>query len=193
MLYAATDGPVSDEELALRYSRDGNQAAFTELSRRMAPMSRRLFLALFCGSAADAEDAEQETLVALITALRRFDGRSSAKTYWYRVARNTGVTILRRRGRQRRVREKLSMPGVSTETRPTADPEQLLLEKEAVHEYFRMLDTLPETDRLLLHLFYVEEHSISHTAEVLGMKQGTVKSKLHRIRRRLQRQGKRER
>lgn len=181
--------PDSDEDLALRYAHHGDQAAFTELSHRMAPMTRRLFLALFCGSIADAEDAEQETLAALITALRRFDGRSSAKTYWYRVARNTAVNIIRTRSRQRRIRDRLAVPGAVREAPSVVDAEQRLLEKEAAGEYFRMLEKLPHRDRLLLHLFYVEEHSVAEVSEALGIPEGTVKSRLHRTRRRLQRQG----
>jgi RNA polymerase sigma-70 factor (ECF subfamily) len=183
---------LSNEELARRYAEGQDQEAFSELCRRMAPLTRRLFMALFGGAIDDVEDAEQETLVALVTALRRFDGRSSARTYWYRVARNTGIDILRDRGRQRRVRQEI-VSSASLRALDSVDgPEERILEQEAAESYFRLLRQLPEEDRLLLHLFYVEEQSIAEVSQAVGARPGTVKSRLHRIRRRLQRMRKQE-
>lgn len=181
-----------DEELARRYVENNDEHAFRELVRRMAPLTRRLFMALFCGAIDDVEDAEQETLSAMVTALRAFDGKSSARTFWYRVARNSGIDILRDRGRQRRIRSRLASPEIVSLRLPAERPEERLLQKETLRDYYRSLSRLPEEDRLLVHLFYVEEQSIAQVAESVGMPTGTVKSKLHRIRRRLQKQRNRE-
>ena len=189
---ASGEARASDEELARRYAGNQDQEAFNELARRMAPRTRRLFMALFCGALDDVEDAEQETLAALVTGLRRFDGRSSARTYWYRVARNTAIDILRDRGRQRRVKQEI-VSSASLRALDSVDgPEERILEQEAAEGYFRLLRQLPEEDRLLLHLFYVEEQSIAEVSQAVGARPGTVKSRLHRIRRRLQRMRKQE-
>src|SRR6478752_3436874 len=52
------------------------------------------------GSIADADDALQETLVAAWRGLDQFEGRSSARTWLYRIATNTCLNILRTRGRR---------------------------------------------------------------------------------------------
>ncbi len=175
---------LTDEELALEFARKGSEAAFQELARRMQPTTRRLFMSLFCGSVADVEDAEQETLLALLDALRRFSGRSTLKTFWFRVAHNTGITLLRRKGRQRRLGARLSeLSAIEAQE----DPGTLVAEKAAADRYLALIDALPPKDRSILHLFYVEELPVREVARALGMKEGTVKSRLHRLRKRLQR------
>ncbi|MFP4431948.1 MAG: RNA polymerase sigma factor [Spirochaetaceae bacterium] len=175
---------LTDEELALEFARKGSEAAFQELARRMQPTTRRLFMSLFCGSVADVEDAEQETLLALLDALRRFSGRSTLKTFWFRVAHNTGITLLRKKGRQRRLGARLSeLSAIEAQE----DPGTLVAEKAAADRYLALIDALPPKDRSILHLFYVEELPVREVARALGMKEGTVKSRLHRLRKRLQR------
>ena len=78
-------------------ARDGDRAALDSLLRRhhdrIAAVCRRL-----CGNDADAADATQEALIAIVRGLPRYDGRSAFSTWAYRVATNACLDELRRRG-----------------------------------------------------------------------------------------------
>lgn len=80
-------------------AKDGDRAALEALLRRhhdkVAAVCRRL-----CGNDADAADATQDALIALVRGLPRYDGRAAFSTWAYRVATNAALDELRRRGRR---------------------------------------------------------------------------------------------
>ena len=79
----------------------GDEHAFRQL---VGPYQGELQLHCYriLGSAQDAEDALQETLLAAWRGLARFEGRSSVRTWLYRVATNTCLKALRSASRRRR-------------------------------------------------------------------------------------------
>lgn len=79
-------------------ARAGDTAALDALLRRHHPRIQGICLRL-TGNRADADDACQETLLALVRGLNRFDGRSTFATWAYRVTTNTCLDELRRRRR----------------------------------------------------------------------------------------------
>ena len=88
-----------DEQQLLGAARDGDERAFSQLvgSQRQALHAhcyRRL------GSVQDAEDALQETLLNAWRALPRFEGRSSLKSWLYRIATNACLKTIERRPRR---------------------------------------------------------------------------------------------
>lgn len=82
----------------------GDRAALERLCAEMVDPMYRLALR-FCGNPTDAEDAAQEVMVRLVTALSTFEGRSQFTTWAYRVAVNQ-----MRRTRQRRVEQSVAGP-----------------------------------------------------------------------------------
>jgi RNA polymerase sigma-70 factor (ECF subfamily) len=80
-------------------ARSGDRAALEELLRthhdRLYALARRI-----TGNDADAADATQEALIAIVRGLPRFDGRSSFGTWAYRVTANACLDELRRRRRR---------------------------------------------------------------------------------------------
>jgi RNA polymerase sigma-70 factor (ECF subfamily) len=90
----------SEQEL-LELARGGNEAAFAELANRF-----RAELQLHCyrivGSAQDAEDLVQETLLATWRGLERFEGRASLRSWLYRIATNRSLNALRDKSRRAR-------------------------------------------------------------------------------------------
>lgn len=89
---------LADDEL-VRRARDGDNTALDALLRRhydrIYGVCRRL-----TGSDADALDAAQDTCITIARRLDRFEGRSSFRTWAYRVATNTCLDELRRRRRR---------------------------------------------------------------------------------------------
>jgi len=83
----------------VRAARGGDRQALEDLLRRhhdrLHALCRRL-----TGNDADALDATQEALIAVVRGIDRFDERSSFKTWAYRVATNAALDELRRRRRR---------------------------------------------------------------------------------------------
>ena len=130
-------------------------------------------------SAADAEDLAQEAFVRLWRALPLYDGRASLSTWFYVIARNACLSELRRR----RARPTLPLDETAeprrTEGLAPAPASDLRL------DCARLLETLPETQRQVVRLFYLEDRSYDEVAALLAMPKNTVRSHLHRARRRL--------
>lgn len=134
------------------------------------------------GNDADAADATQEALMAIVRGLDRFDGRAKFTTWSYRVATNACLDELRRRGR----RPTPGLPEVETEAlapdsdRPGLDDtitDQIVLDEalRSLPEEFRA----PVVLRDQLGLDYAE------IAQVLEIPPGTVRSRIARGRTKL--------
>jgi RNA polymerase sigma-70 factor (ECF subfamily) len=121
------------------------------------------------------EDAAQEVFVKVFERARSFSGRSSFSTWIYRVTVNHCLHVRERE--LRRVSEPLSeSSGVD------ADPFRGVDERESVE---RLLASLGPEHRDVLVLREVSGLDYREIAEVLGIPEGTVMSRLHRARRKL--------
>ena len=154
------------------------------------------------GSSSDAEDAVQETLVRAWRAADRFEGRSSLRTWLYRIATNVCLDELQ--GRQRRVRP-MDLAGPSTVARaelvalpdgrwlepvpdgrvlPTLDdPAEQATQKESIRLAFvAALQHLPARQRAVLLLRDVLRWRAAEVAELLDTSVAAVNSSLQRAR-----------
>jgi RNA polymerase sigma factor (sigma-70 family) len=129
------------------------------------------------GDRADAEDALQDTLLAVHGGIRRFQARSRLTTWIYRIAMRTAI---RRRARRRR---NASAPFVVEPAAPDA-PDPVVAEEEAAR-VARALATLSAPHRAVLALFAVDGVGHEEIAETLGVPVGTVWSRLHHARKKL--------
>lgn len=134
------------------------------------------------GNDADAADAAQESLLAIVRGLPRFDGRSSISTWLYRVTTNACLDELRRRRR----RPAVGLPELERlEPEPTAP-----LADQSVADRMQLeaaLAALPEEFRLPVVLRDVGDLDYAEIAEVLGIPPGTVRSRIARGRQALAR------
>ena len=168
-------GPDPDGGLVAA-ARLGDRQAMDDLLRRHQPrlwaVCRRL-----TGSDADADDAAQEALVAIVRALPSFDGRARFGTWAYRIAVNASLDELRRR--RRRADPGLpgdaDMPGPEPVAR-TADPESAALTADVDAALRRLAPEFRAAVVLrdLCGLDYAE------IAEVLDLALGTVRSRISR-------------
>jgi hypothetical protein len=85
-----------DEELVVRKAQDGDRESLEWLARRHSPWIYNIALRML-GHPDDAQDASQEILVKVITRLSTFEGRSSFRTWLYRIAFNHLLTMKRLR------------------------------------------------------------------------------------------------
>lgn len=126
------------------------------------------------GQDADAADAAQEALIAIVRGLPRFDGRSKFSTWAHRIAHNACIDELRRRGRR-------PDPGLPEhEERPRGDRPAL---DETVADRLttdEALQALPEDFRAAVVLRDQLGLDYAEIAEVLGIPPGTVRSRIAR-------------
>ncbi len=131
------------------------------------------------GNDADAADAAQEAMIAVVRGLSKFDGRSSIGTWIYRVATNASLDELRRRRRR-------PIPDMPTNddgaTRDIVDPDAGL-RLDAIGDRMA-LDTavaaLPTEFRLPVVLRDVGDLDYAEIAIILDIPVGTVKSRIAR-------------
>jgi RNA polymerase sigma-70 factor (ECF subfamily) len=173
---------ATDAEL-VRRARQGDETAFHELVDRYAAELYGL-ARWFVGNAADAEDVLQETFAGAFRHLRSFEGRSSVKTWLNRILVRQAARHHRSRARQRTVPLRGLSDGSQAvlgghEAEAPADDNDLRL------DVLNLLDTLSPEHREVVVLRELQGMSYSEIAEVVGIPEGTVESRLFRARREL--------
>lgn len=174
-------GTDTDMALIAAYRRGDDQALHTLVERHQDQIYR-LALGLL-GSPQDAEDATQEVLMAVLTALPRFRGESRFSTWLYRLTLNTCVK--RRRQQSRRREEPLpeSLPAVRE--RRVACPDVLAGRAWLRARVAEFLAALPESYRLSVVLSDALDLPVTEIAALLGLSLPAVKARLRRGRQRL--------
>jgi RNA polymerase sigma factor (sigma-70 family) len=136
----------------------------------------------YCESRAEAEDLFQEIALAIWTALSRFRGESSERTWLYRIAHNVALTLATKK-RKLAAREQpveTDMDLLSVE----GDPESQLAEAQKQQTLQMLVKELPFEDRRLV-LLYLEGLSTAEIEAVTGLTRSNVTVRLSRIRQRL--------
>jgi RNA polymerase sigma-70 factor (ECF subfamily) len=128
----------------------------------------------------DRNDAFQEVLLRLYRHIGSFQGKSSLKTWLYRITVNTCLDFLRSRQR----REKSLSCGAENDIANIEDPSRngdRLDRSIDMQRMYGCIACLPELDRILVSL-YLEDLSTREMAEVMGISESNVRVKLTRIR-----------
>ena len=142
------------------------------------------------GNDQDAEDVLQETYLKAFRSLPEFEGRSSLKTWLYRIAVNEALMLLRKHQRPTvSMDENLDNADEDGESMEIVDwccqPEKEMLTTESRRMMDLATQNLPETLRVVFILRDMEGLSIQETAEVLILSEAAVKVRLLRARLRL--------
>ena len=137
----------------------------------------------------EAEDVLQEAYLRAFSALDRFRGESTLATWLTRIVLNEALQRLRRRtdaplpdGNLPELREAQVIPFPSSGGQPS-DPERTMAQRELCHLLEKAIDALPDDFRMVLVARAIEDMSVDETAELLGLRPETVKTRLHRARR----------
>ncbi len=176
---------AADAEL-VRRARGRDEAAVRAImqanNRRLYRLARGILR-----NDGEAEDVVQETYVRAFTHLDTFRGDSSLATWLGRIAINEALGRLRR---QRPSVEWTSLPPGALEAQiipfPLSatpdDPEKSMAQREIQHVVEHAIDELPEAFRIVFVTRVIEGINVEETAEILGLRPETVKTRLHRAR-----------
>ncbi|MDE0066318.1 MAG: sigma-70 family RNA polymerase sigma factor [Acidimicrobiaceae bacterium] len=172
-----------DDSTLIQAAQRGDRQALDQLLRnhqsRIHAICRRI-----AGNDADALDATQEALIAVVKGLPRFDGRSKFSTWIYRIATNACIDELRRRQRQ-------PTPGLTEHEQADPTPMAASTPRDPAEtvtariDVDRGLEQLPQEFRAAVVLRDVAGLNYNEIAEVLDVAPGTVRSRIARGRRQL--------
>ena len=157
---------MDDDELIAALA-GGDDAALRELFARHAPwLAARLRAVL---PPPDVEDVLQETFLAVWKGASAYRPRGSPRAWMWVIARNQAALLLRRRG---------------PATAPLGETPQAGLDPaEAALARAEIAAALAGPEGDVLRLMYVEDRPVAEVAALLGVPEGTVKSRAHRARR----------
>ena len=190
LAYVAKGSPIgitanTPDIFLVAAAKDGDHQAYAELCRRHSKQIRRTILRI-TRDIADAEDTLQETLLKAYVHIGRFEGRSAFSSWLNRIAINSALMLLRKRR---------SQPVFSFETDPKAkdvkfpeptetahNPEEACILNALENEGIRAIRYLSPTLRVVVQMRYREDASLAQIAEMLGISESAVKSRLLRAR-----------
>jgi RNA polymerase sigma-70 factor (ECF subfamily) len=165
---------MDDDELVSAVA-GGDDGALRELFARHAPwMAARLRAVL---PARDVEDVLQETFVAVWRGAAQYRSGGAGGWLWG-IARRQAALWLRRRGRP----EVLLSALETAAQRRGADPTEAVVLRADLAEAVEALGPLGSPQRETWRLMYVEDRPVAEVADLMGVPEGTVKSRAHQIR-----------
>ena len=185
-----TDAP--DDHLLHARACAGDAAATLAIWDSYAPLVRGLLRRVF-GPEDEVEDAVHDVFVRLLESVGQVRDGNALRSYIVTIALNTARAELRRR-KVRRDFGPGSGGAASRLANPTAD--RVMSDRPAAQvaaaRLFRLLDAIPQEERLMLILRYVEEMELSEVAEASGVSLATVKRRLSKAAARIVARAKRD-
>jgi RNA polymerase sigma-70 factor (ECF subfamily) len=185
-----TKPDAAEDRRLVRAAQKGDEQAFRQLVVRYQRRVYQLALGM-TKDPDDAMDISQETFVRVHRYLPTFKGDSSFFTWTYRIAMNLCLDAQRRKGRAERVDQ---LEGDEAEIEAAMDPpsaalagpQRAALNSELKEKIEEALAGLSENHRAILLLREVEGLSYAELAKVLGIRKGTVMSRLFHARLKMQ-------
>lgn len=156
--------------------------AFEDVVRDLSP-SLSAYLERMVGDPATAEDLLQETLLKISKGLASFEGKSSVKTWAYKIATRVVIDYFRRPERRQNIVE---LDETQEPWDPQADISKAFIVDEMNACIREVIDSLPEDYRAVLVLHDLEDLTAQEVADVCGTSLATAKARIRRARKRLE-------
>ena len=165
---------LTDEQLMARAKAD-NDAAFEELYRRYARRLKGFFFLQLGGDEELAADATHDVFLRAYEARNRYQEDKNVSTWLFTIAYNICRNHYRSNAYEMELLATLDAEPISEE------PIEVQLDAASLdHALARVLSELPPPLHQLFSLHYQEELTIPQVAEIVGIPEGTVKSRLHK-------------
>jgi len=172
------DHAINDNELLGRIAAGEQAAVRTLFARHHLRIFR--FIMRKTGNEATAEELTNEVFLEIWRHAGKFEGRSKASTWMLSIAHNRTVSRLRRRS------EAQLEEGVAEAIADDADTPEISTSKRGKGEQIRAcMERLTPDHRAIIDLVYYHEKSVSETSEILGIPEGTVKTRMFHARKKL--------
>src|SRR5262245_32480785 len=176
---AASQAPDSSDVTLISSIAAGDKHAMQILFARHNVRVFR-FLVRFVGDKSAVEDLVSEVFLDVWRQAGRFQGRSQVTTWLLALARNKALSALRRRST-----EELDEEAVAAIEDPQDDPEAAIQNRQTSEILLKCLTKLSPPHREIIDLVYYHEKSIDEVAEITGVPQNTVKTRMFYARKRI--------
>lgn len=172
---------VKGESYLIDRVKQGDTEAFSILVETYKDMVYTICVKMLTVEA-DAEEAAQDVFVKAFRAIKGFQGKAKFTTWLYRIAYNQCISVIRKKVKMIDLVDELP----DREIDDTALDGLDALSAEERSRYLQMaVEALPETDRVVVTLFYYDELSLDEIAEVTGLTSNNIRIKLHRSRKKM--------
>ncbi len=173
-----------DDLTLLAGIRSGNEKVFESLVEHYQDMVYNTCLGILQNEE-DAEDISQEVFIKAYGSAKGFRGEAKLSTWLYRIAVTASLDLIRSRRRKKRFAVVLSLFGMAdgdevADQSPFSHPGVALENKERAAVLFKVLESLPENQRVAFTLHKVEGLSYREIGEVLKTTVPAVESLIHR-------------
>ena len=172
------------DELLLRKAQHGDPEAFEQLITPLEQLIWRICWH-YTGNRESAEDCGQETMIRIWRSLDSYRGDCALESWVYRIAANCCMDYLRKKKRDKSV----SMEPMQEQGFDPADPspgtEEQVVAADEQKRLREAITQLPEDQREALIMTQLEKVSYEEAAKLLGVSEGTIKSRVNRAKARL--------
>ncbi len=182
-----------DDHILVKRIKKGDHQAFRVLVERYQGRVYALALGML-HNRQDALDVSQEAFIKVHRYLGNFQGSASFYTWLYRITYNLCIDHLRRSGRMQTVdyddgiqREAQADPGCLQPNRLEGNPSRALRRRELAEKIQEAIDELPPYHKGVIVMREIEGMSYKEMAEAMQVSKGTIMSRLHHARQKLQR------
>ncbi|MCK4880343.1 MAG: sigma-70 family RNA polymerase sigma factor [Bacteroidales bacterium] len=161
----------------------GDRDAFSGLVDAYKDMVYTVCLRMLT-SEADAEEAAQDVFVKVYRSLESFQEKAKFSTWLYRIAYNHCISVIRKKVKMIDLVDEI--PDGEVDEGEMNGLESISVEERS--RYLKMaIESLAETDAVVVTLFYYDEMSLDEIAEITGLTSGNIRIKLHRSRKKMYR------
>lgn len=172
---------LSEDVQLLERVAQGDRVAFSQLYRKYQPRLVSYCARLLKDDVAQAADIVDEALFDVWRSANRFEGKSKPSTWIYSIARNKLISWLRKTSEVTLEDESILDALID----PAATPAEELAMDDMQQQLLRLMDQLTDEHREVLKLTYFEDKSVKEVAELLGISENTVKTRMFYARKRL--------
>jgi RNA polymerase sigma-70 factor (ECF subfamily) len=159
----------------------GDKEAFAELVNAYKDMVYTVCLRML-GSEADAEEAAQDVFVKAYRSIGSFQAKAKFSTWLYRIAYNNCISVIRKKVKLIDLVD--DIPEGEVDEGELNGLESISAEERS--KYLKIaIESLAETDAVVVTLFYYDELSLEEIASVTGLSNSNIRIKLHRSRKKM--------
>ena len=159
---------VEEESMAAPKSQTGFQALLDEHKKILYKVCNS-----YCRNVDDREDLAQEIIVQLWRSFENFDGRCQFSTWMYRIALNVAISFYRRESTRTRY-------VLSDEERVLGAVDETATQSAEIQALYQLIEGLEPLNKALV-LLYLDGNSYLEIAEILGITETNVATKISRL------------